>query len=37
VGLSSSFTTIPAAPGPALDISLDANPISGDASPGEYL
>jgi hypothetical protein len=31
VGLSSSLTTIPAAPGPALDISLDSNPISGNS------
>jgi len=31
VGLSSSFTTIPAAPGPALDISLDTNPIAGNS------
>lgn len=30
VGLTSSFTTIPAAPGPALDIALDSNPISGN-------
>jgi hypothetical protein len=31
VGLTSSFTTIPAAPGPALDISLDSNPITGNS------
>lgn len=31
VGLTSSFTTIPAASGPALDIALDTNPIIGNS------
>jgi FG-GAP-like repeat len=30
VGLTSSFTTIPAAPAPALDIALDSNPVFGN-------